>query len=267
MVMILKRHLVKIQIFVFFVLFCSISPVPVEAKMPRRNVGTLGEVTLHGRIIEINEDHRFVIINLGASDGIKKGMTINVFQGETEVGKIKVSKVRGNISACDIQLIYAGAGMKVGDLVVYRKPAKPVELTKKMLEPLISKEIIEVEPIVIDIDAPKATILAQALKVFREYNIIVTESDVAKHTFKAHKNFDLPLDIGFFNEYRAPVRNKIFYSVVVTTTPRYNRLVIYLRGVYDSEGKFYNHEIKKASIAYKETQAMGIAIKNLAERL
>jgi hypothetical protein len=265
--MILKRPLVKIESFVFFILLYSISLAHVEAKTPRRNVGTLGEITLRGRIIDVNESHGFVIINLGASDGIKKGMTINVFQGETEVGKIKVSRVRGNISACDIQLVYASGGIKIGDLVVYRKPAKPVELTKKMLEPLIPTEMIEAEPIVIDIDAPKGTILAQALKVFRECNIIVTESDTAKYTFKAHKRFDPPLDIGFFTEWRAPVRNQVFYDVEVTTTPRYNRLIIYLRGVYASEGKFYNHEVEKTSTAYKETQVMGITIKDLAERL
>lgn len=247
----------------FAVFLLSLVINQAQAQRPPMRRGTVGKLSLRGRIVQVNEDYNFVVINMGSLDGVKKGMIFPVFQKDEEVAKIKVSKVRRHISACDIQLVYSGRGIGVGDLVIYKE--KPPFV--KMFKPLKPSRMIETEPIVVDIDAPKQTILRKALGVFKEFGLVVTESDPTKYTVKAQKNLDLPLGVGLVTEWGPYVRNKVYYTAEVTTTPRYNRLIIHLRGIYDKEGQVYNREIKKASYAYKEAQEMAFTIKDLSEKL
>ena len=152
-----------LQSSILIVFLLSIAVNPGHAREPERSWGLMGETTLTGRIIEINEEYRFVVINLGSVDGVKKGMIFDVFQKDEEAAKIKVSRVRRHISACDIQLVYSGKGIGIGDLVIYRKPTP----LAKILKPLEPTRMIEVEPIVVDIDASKRKILSRAIKVFK----------------------------------------------------------------------------------------------------
>ena len=66
---------------------------------------------------------------------------------------------------------------------------------------------------------------------------------------------------------KSPVRFTLQLFREPLRTPAQNRLKISLRGIYDSEGKIENHEIKKKSSVYKETEKMAYTIKNLAEKL
>ncbi len=73
------------------------------------------------------------------------------------------------------------------------------------------------------------------------------------------------------SEYGPYVRNKILYAVEITQSPEEektnNRLVIYVRGVYDTEGKIVRHQIERDSALYKEAEKMAFTIKNLAEKM
>jgi len=251
----------RIGLFLFLGLF-FVTFVQAEGRLTRER-GLLGEVTLSGRIVEFNETYRFAVINLGTVDGVKKGMIFNVFQRDEEVAKLKVSKVRRHISACDIQLVYAGRGIGVGDLVICKEPAPIL----KILQPLKSTRMIEVEPIVVDIDAPKRTILSKALTVFKEFGTMITQSDPKAYTIKAQKHLDMPLLQDLLTEWGPYTRNRVFYTAEVTTTPGYNRLILRLRGVYDKAGQLYNYELKKTSPVYKEAQEMAFTIKDLSEEL
>lgn len=248
---------------IFFILLTAVVLNQAEAEQPQLKTSLIGESTLQGRVVEVNEEHRFAIINLGTTEGVKKGMVFSVFQKDEEVAKIKASKVRRNISACDIQMVFTARGIGVGDVVIY----KPVPPLIKMFKPLEPTRAIEVEPIVVDIDAPKRTILLKVFKVFKDFGIMITDSDTAKYTLNAYKYWELPLDVGLLTDYGPFVRNKVHYTAEVTTTPRYNRLIIYLKGVYDKEGQKYDHEINKTSSIYREAQEMAFTIKDLSEKL
>ena len=219
--------------------------------------------TLEGRIVEVNEEYRFVVINLGSADGVKKDMLFSVFQKEEEIAKIKVANVRRHISACYIQLFFVERPIGRGDLAIYRKVFPLSELIK----PLKPSSIIESKPIIVDIDAPKQTILTKALTVFKEFNVIVTRSDPSAHLFKAYKNIDLPLIMGLYAEGGFTVRNKVYYTVEIVSRLRCNRMIIHLKAAYDSEGQSYNYKIKRNSSTYKEIQEMAFAIKDLSEEM
>lgn len=236
------------------ILFVGMTISSAQAGKPQKDIGTLGGLSFSGRIIEFNEEHRFVVINLGSSDGVKKGMILSVFQKDEEVAKLKANKVRGNISACDIQMVYSGRGIAVGDVVIYKESRK---LPKS----------IEIASIVVDIDAPKPIILDKSFTVLQEFGLIVTQSDSKKYILQAHKYLDLPLDVGLITDWGPSVRDKILYTVEITATPQYNRLIVKLRGVYDKAGQVHDHELNKNSTVYKEAQAMAFKIKDLAEKL
>ena len=258
------KYLRNLAWIVFFLILCT---TQVQAREPQKKaawkVGLMGEPKLMGRIIEVNEEFNFVVVNFGTANGAEEGMILSVFQREDEVAKLKISKARKHISACDIQLVYSGRGIGIGDVAVYKEPS-PIT---KMLKPLETAKMIEVEPIIVDIDAPKRTILLNTLQVFKESGTMVTDSDPAAYTLKANKDMPTPLFIELLSEYGNVVRDTIYYTVELNSTPKFNRLIIHLRGVYEKEGAFYNHEIKKTSSVYKEAQEMAFTIKDLSERL
>ncbi|MFC1631311.1 hypothetical protein ACFL1I_01190 [Candidatus Omnitrophota bacterium] len=253
--------------FIFCVLLLGIiataAAACAHAEQEPAKWGFLGESALQGRVVELNLEHRFAVINLGSAEGVEKDMVFNVFQKDEEVAKIRAQRVRRHISACDIQLVYTNRGIAVGDLVIF----KPVPPLVKLFKPLETTRKIGVDPIVVDIDAPKHKILSLVLKVFQEFGLIVTGSNSQEFTLQAYKNHELPLDIGLLTDYGPFVRNKVFYTAEIAATMQYNRLIIRLRGIYDSEGQVYNRQIKKSSTEYKETQEMAFTIKDLAEEM
>lgn len=60
-------------------------------------------VKSHGRVLEINKEDKFVIIDLGQDVGIKIGDTLKVYKQGKAIGTIEVVQVRQTISACDIK--------------------------------------------------------------------------------------------------------------------------------------------------------------------
>ncbi len=56
-----------------------------------------------GTVLEINQENKFVIIDLGQDVGIKPGDTFKVYKQGKVVGTIEVIQARQSISACDIK--------------------------------------------------------------------------------------------------------------------------------------------------------------------
>ena len=77
-----------------------------HARQPLRSAKKRRMTTPKGRVIEVNEEYNFVVINLGSADDVKENMVFSVFQKEEEVAKIKAIKMRKLISACYIQILF-----------------------------------------------------------------------------------------------------------------------------------------------------------------
>ncbi|MFA5287186.1 MAG: hypothetical protein WC394_02820 [Candidatus Omnitrophota bacterium] len=71
--------------------------------------------TLMGRVMAVNKDNNFVIIDLGDDAGIKVGDALRVYRADKPIANIEAMQVRRNISACDIKK--QGAPIKIGDIV------------------------------------------------------------------------------------------------------------------------------------------------------
>lgn len=68
-----------------------------------------------GKILAVNADSNFVVIDLGISSGTKVGDEFNVYRAVKLIGSIVVIQARDNISACDIKRV--STALKVGDSV------------------------------------------------------------------------------------------------------------------------------------------------------
>jgi len=66
-----------------------------------------------GKILAVNTDNNFVIIDSGASSGVRIGDMFNVYRSGQTIGSLAVIQVRDNIAACDIKR--TSAPLKVGD--------------------------------------------------------------------------------------------------------------------------------------------------------
>jgi chromosome segregation ATPase len=68
-----------------------------------------------GKVLLVNRDNNFVIINLGEDSGIKIGDTLQVYRQGQFVAQIKAIQARRGITACDI--IKESMPVKVGDIL------------------------------------------------------------------------------------------------------------------------------------------------------
>ncbi len=66
-----------------------------------------------GKILAVNADNNFVVIDLGASSGVKVGDMFNVYHAGKPVGTIAVIQTRDSISACDIKR--SSAPLRIND--------------------------------------------------------------------------------------------------------------------------------------------------------
>jgi chromosome segregation ATPase len=91
------------------------------AKLTTPSLERIGESSeLKGRIVTINKEHNFVVIDLGRQDGIDIGNKFNVYRGETFLGSIEIIQARDKIAAADIKDLTEGMYIEINDTVVKR---------------------------------------------------------------------------------------------------------------------------------------------------
>jgi len=105
----------------------ELPPIFVEGGYPARsttraNTSPLEKITnlssrSRGRIITINRDHDFVVIDLGRRDNVDVGTYFDVYKGGLAIGSIEVIQIRDRISACDIKHVKDGYKIEVDDLI------------------------------------------------------------------------------------------------------------------------------------------------------
>ena len=73
------------------------------------------EPGFNGKIVSINEENNFVIVDLGEASGIKVGDILGVYRGDKYIARVEVIQVRKDISAADLKDQWSK--VKVGDTV------------------------------------------------------------------------------------------------------------------------------------------------------
>jgi len=86
----------------------SENPISAEGRSPSLATGI-------AKVMEVNRENKFVIIDLGDEYGLKIGDTFQVYRSGKLVGTIEVAEVRKSITACDITK--ENTPIKVGDII------------------------------------------------------------------------------------------------------------------------------------------------------
>ena len=84
-----------------------------QADQPSRSVNP--DAGFIGRVLAVNKDNNFVIIDLGQDSGLKVGDAFKIYRDEKPVASVEVTQVRRSISACDIKKEMSP--IKIGDTV------------------------------------------------------------------------------------------------------------------------------------------------------
>ncbi|MCX5706980.1 MAG: hypothetical protein NTW13_04930, partial [Candidatus Omnitrophica bacterium] len=71
--------------------------------------------SLKGRVLAVNRDNNFVIIDLGEDSGVKIGDSFKIYRSDKPIASVEAIQVRRDISACDIKK--EGTPVKIGDIV------------------------------------------------------------------------------------------------------------------------------------------------------
>lgn len=81
---------------------------PQQAESPQQEEVQLEKIVvapaknLDGRILTVDGENEFVIVNLGANHGIKEGQVLSVSRGQDHLGDIKVTRVQPEMCAADL---------------------------------------------------------------------------------------------------------------------------------------------------------------------
>ncbi|MFA5361766.1 MAG: hypothetical protein WC335_00760 [Candidatus Omnitrophota bacterium] len=79
--------------------------LPPIVVSPREGVnqGQLGSIIVLGKVLSVDRENNFAVIDLGDNAGVKKGDMFQVFRGDRPIGELSVMETRRNYSACDIR--------------------------------------------------------------------------------------------------------------------------------------------------------------------
>ena len=73
-----------------------------------------------GKILVVNKDYNFAVINLGSKDGIEIGDTFSVYHNNKYLGDLKVGKVHDSMAAADFVSLEMKDKINEGDKVVQK---------------------------------------------------------------------------------------------------------------------------------------------------
>jgi hypothetical protein len=74
-----------------------------------------------GRILSVDTDTEFVIVNLGEKDGVQLGEILSVYRGKDYLGDIKITRVQSEMSAADLVPPFSSKKVRKNDQVVSSK--------------------------------------------------------------------------------------------------------------------------------------------------
>ena len=73
---------------------------------------------LQGRVVNVNERQRFVIIDKGSADGVREGMVFDIVRHGASVGRATAVRLHSALAACNLLSDGRAAPVMAGDLVV-----------------------------------------------------------------------------------------------------------------------------------------------------
>ncbi|MCX5697013.1 MAG: hypothetical protein NTU54_03440 [Candidatus Omnitrophica bacterium] len=93
----------------------SVELPPIVVRPKQEAAGHDSTIALIGKVMALNKDNNFVIVDLGEDSGVKLGDNFKAYRDGKAIANLEVIQCRKSISACDIK--NANTPIKVGDIV------------------------------------------------------------------------------------------------------------------------------------------------------
>lgn len=93
----------------------ELPPIVVKAELARDDKKP--SVSPQGRVVTVNDEYKFVVIDLGKDDGIKVGMPFIVYRGDEEIGHLEIIEAHQRVSAADVKKVKGRMSIEVDDVV------------------------------------------------------------------------------------------------------------------------------------------------------
>jgi len=77
-------------------------PAPSPTVTEKKEKAAPAISAVEGKVLVINKDYNFVVMNLGSKDGIKIGNTFAIYHNNKYVGDVKVEKVHDSMAAAGV---------------------------------------------------------------------------------------------------------------------------------------------------------------------
>lgn len=91
---------------------------PIVVRKDQSGMG----LPVRGQVIEVNEQHRFVVVDKGANDGVQIGMIFDILRAGARVAQTVAVRVRPQLAACDLVTSQSPEFPRVGDVAIQRNP-------------------------------------------------------------------------------------------------------------------------------------------------
>lgn len=98
----------------------ELEPIVVRAKNALKNTFKVGKKD-GGKILTVDEDTEFVIVSLGANDGINQGDMMSVYRSGEYLGDVKITRVQPEMSAADFVPPFSSESVKENDQVILKQ--------------------------------------------------------------------------------------------------------------------------------------------------
>ena len=76
---------------------------------------------LKGRVLSVDKDSEFIIVDLGIKDGLKKDDILSVYRGSEYLGDVRISRLQDEIAAADLVPPFSSRLVRKNDAVVPKK--------------------------------------------------------------------------------------------------------------------------------------------------
>lgn len=93
----------------------ELPPIVVNSNLSANAIEQVETAGLNGKVISINTQNNFLIMDVGQDKNINIGNTYSVYRGATYIGSVEIIQVRKEISAADIK--EQRSPIQVGDIV------------------------------------------------------------------------------------------------------------------------------------------------------
>jgi hypothetical protein len=90
----------------------DLSPIVVR---PGSEVPETTKPSVLGKVLAVNKENNFVIVDIGEDAGIKVGDTFAVYRNDDQVATVEVIRASKTVSACDIKR--QSTPLKIGDII------------------------------------------------------------------------------------------------------------------------------------------------------